>query len=282
MADISQRITRKSLKAKRKAAVKTIRAQCKEKIRQINLEYSASGDKRKRKQQEQQKRHQLRSQKAAARLAYSERQSRPFTLGEDLLSSIANGIGAGLSIAAIVLLVIQAYYHAPRRALYVSTFAIFGSFLFMLHLMATLYHAIFPLGARKVFSALTHSTAYLFVGSLYTPLLLCASSGSLPLLVVLWVVLAALCALYCVFARRLYYASFFSYVFFAALLLVLTLAGTVALPSRSVTFLVCSSLVYALAAAFFLLRSFKWTHSIFHLLALGANVLLFFCLYNMV
>ena len=282
MADISQRITQKSLKAKRKAAIKTIKAQCKERIRQINLEYSANGDKQKRRQQERIKRRELRTQKSAARIAYNERQPRPFTLGEDLLSSIVNGIGAGLSIAAIVLLVIQAYYHAPRRAAYVSTFALFGSFLFALHLMATLYHAIFPLGARKVFSVLSHCSAYLFVGFLYTPLLLCTSSGSLPLLVVLWVVLVALCALYCVFSSRLYYFAFFSYVFFAALLLVLTLAGTVALPSRSVTFLVCSSLVYAVSALFFLMRSFKWTHSIFHLLALGANVLLFFCLYNMV
>ena len=282
MADISQRITQKSLKAKRKAAIKTIKAQCKERIRQINLEYSASGDKQKRRQQERIKRRELRTQKSAARIAYNERQPRPFTLGEDLLSSIVNGIGAGLSIAAIVLLVIQAYYHAPRRAAYVSTFALFGSFLFALHLMATLYHAIFPLGARKVFSVLSHCSAYLFVGSLYTPLLLCAANGALPLLVVLWVVLVALCALYSVFSSRLYYFAFFSYVFFAALLLVLALAGTVALPSRSVAFLVSSCLVYAVSALFFLMRSFKWTHSIFHLLALGANVLLFFCLYNMV
>ena len=282
MADISRRITQKSLKAKRKAAIKNIKAQCKEKIHQINLEYSASGEKQKRKQSDRLKRHELRAQKNAARIAYNERQPRPFTLGEDLLSSIANGIGAGLSIAAIVLLVIQAYYHAPRRAVYVSTFALFGSFLFALHLMATLYHAIFPLGARKVFSVLSHSAAYLFVGSLYTPILLCASSGTLPLLVVVWVVLVALCALYAVFSRRLYYISFFSYVFFAALLVVLVFTGKVALPNKSVAFFVCATIVYAASTIFFLLRSFKWTHSVFHLLALGANVLLFFCLYNMV
>ena len=282
MADISQRITRKSLKAKRKAAVKTIKAQCKEKIRQINLEYSVSGDKQKRRQQDRMKRRELRTQKTAARIAYNERQPRPFTLGEDLLSSIANGIGAGLSIAAIVLLVIQAYYHAPRRALYVSTFALFGSFLFILHLMATLYHAIFPLGARKVFSVLSHCSAYLFVGSLYTPLLLCAADDSLPLLVVLWVVLAALCALYSVFSSRLYYFAFFSYVLLAALVLAFVFMGKVTLPQKSAMFLVWCAIAYALSALFFLMRIFKWTHSVFHLLALGANVLLFFCLYNMV
>ena len=282
MADISRRITQKSLKAKRKAAIKTIKAQCKEKIRQINLEYSTSGEKQKRKQIDRQKRHDLRAQKAAARIAYNERQPRQFTLGEDLLSSIANGIGAGLSIAAIVLLVIQAYYHAPRRAAYVSTFALFGSFLFALHLMVTLYHAISPLGARKVFSVLSHCAAYLFVGSLYTPLLLCASKGALPFLIVLWVALVALCALYSVFSSRLYYFAFFSYAFFAALLLVLVFTGKVALQGKSVTFLAYCALLYALSAVFFLMRNFKWTHSVFHLLALGANVLLFFCLYNMV
>ena len=37
MADISAKITRKSLKAKKKSAIKTIKAQAKEKIKEIKL-----------------------------------------------------------------------------------------------------------------------------------------------------------------------------------------------------------------------------------------------------
>ena len=45
MGDITRRITRKSLKAKRKAAIKTIKAQAKEKIHQIKVDYSMDAEK---------------------------------------------------------------------------------------------------------------------------------------------------------------------------------------------------------------------------------------------
>ena len=49
MGDITRRITRKSLKAKRKAAIKTIKAQAKEKIHQIKVDYSMDAEKKKEK-----------------------------------------------------------------------------------------------------------------------------------------------------------------------------------------------------------------------------------------
>ena len=47
MADISRRITRKSLKAKRKAAIKTIKAQTREKIRLVKMECSIDAERKK-------------------------------------------------------------------------------------------------------------------------------------------------------------------------------------------------------------------------------------------
>ena len=52
MADISGKITRKSLKAKKKAAIKTIKAQAKEKIRQVKLEYAQNPEREKSLQEE--------------------------------------------------------------------------------------------------------------------------------------------------------------------------------------------------------------------------------------
>ncbi len=99
MADISLRITKKSLKAKRKAAIKTIKAQTKEKIRAIKMEYAVNSERKKIKVAERAQKKELRIQKANARLAYNERQPRQYTLGEELFNSISHGIGAGLSAA---------------------------------------------------------------------------------------------------------------------------------------------------------------------------------------
>ena len=69
MGDISSRITRKSFKAKRKAAVKTIKAQAKEKIRQVKLEYSVDAERKRAKALEKEHKKELSAQKANARLS---------------------------------------------------------------------------------------------------------------------------------------------------------------------------------------------------------------------
>jgi len=63
MADISLRITKKSLKAKRKAAIKTIKAQTKEKIRAIKMEYAVNSERKKIKVAERAQKNYLRAEK---------------------------------------------------------------------------------------------------------------------------------------------------------------------------------------------------------------------------
>lgn len=284
MGDITRRITRKSLKAKRKSAIKTIKAQAREKIHQIKVDYSMDAEKKKEKAAERERKRELRAQKANARLSYNARQPRPFTLGEDVLSSIANGIGAGLSVSAIVLLVVRAYFYAPasQRSLYVSTFAVFGSALFVLHLMATLYHAISPSKAKKVFSILSHCAIYLFIGGIFTPLLLARMSLASTACAVLWGILALLLTLYAVFGSRLHSFSVFTYIALAAVLVGLIFSGALSLNLSSRVFLLAGVAAYGISAVFFMMRNFKWTHSIFHLFAIGASVLMFFGIYKII
>ena len=285
MGDITRRITRKSLKEKRKAAIKTIKAQAKEKIHQIKVDYSMDAEKKKEKAAEREHKRELRAQKANARLSYNARQPRPFTLGEDVLSSIANGIGAGLSVSAIVLLVIRAYFYAPaaQKSTYISTFAVFGSSLFVLHLMATLYHAISPSKAKKVFSIFNHCAIYLFIGGIFTPLMLAKMSGpATTACAVLWGILAFLLVLYAVFGARLHSFSVFTYIVFAAIIIGLAASGTIALNFSSKVFLFAGAAAYGISLAFFMMRNFKWTHSIFHIFAIGAAVLVFFGIYNLI
>ena len=43
--------------------------------------------------------------------------------------------------------------------------------------------------------------------------------------------------------------------------------------------LVAGSVLYVVGGGFFMLRNYKWSHSIFHLLALGGSILHFFSVY---
>lgn len=279
MADISRRITRKSLKAKRKSAIKTIKAQAKERIHEINVEYSMDAEQKKERAALAEERRELRAQRAAARLAYNERQPRPFTLGEDLFSSISNGLAAGLGAAAIVLLCIRAYYSAAGTP-YVAAFAVFGTGLFVYHLTTMLFHVITPLAARRVFSVLDHCAAYFLAASLYTPILLTVMpagrvTGSLC---AVWCVTAALCVLYAVFNKKIFVFSVFTYIAFGVALVILLSRGR-GVNDTSKAFLIIAGAAYAVSLVFFSMRNIKWTHALFHVFVIGANVLSFFAVY---
>ena len=61
-----------------------------------------------------------------------------YTLGEELISAISHGIGAGLGIAALVLCIVKSAIHHNPYAVVSS--CLYGSTLIILYLISTLYH----------------------------------------------------------------------------------------------------------------------------------------------
>lgn len=285
MADISARITRKSLKAKRKAAIKTIKAQAKEKIREVNIEYNTNPERLKAKQAEKEHKRELRLQKANARLAYNSRQPRQFTLGEDIFNSVSHGIGAGLSVAAIVLLIIHAVVQSGDAKV-VTAFTLFGSSLFILYLFSTLYHAITALTARKVFSIFNHNAIYLLLAGTVTPFIItqCSGHSSLVAFIIVWSITAFFIALYSVFGARLRNFSVFTYIVIGfAIICVFGFSPIGAkIGNFSRAMLIVGFISYAVGGVFFMMRKYKWTHCIFHMFVLAGSILHFFSVYYLV
>lgn len=288
MADISARITRKSLAAKKKAAIKTLKAQNKEKIREVKIQYASNPERLQALEVEKEQKKNLRIQKRNARLAYNSRLPRRYTLGEDLFNSISHGIGAGLSVAAIVLLVLRAVFHAPagETSVYVTAFSIFGSTLFIGYMMSTLYHAITPHGARRVFSIIDHICIYLLIGGTYTPFVLTRINGgkALVIFVAVWSVVLVLSILYAVFGARLRGFSLLTYCIMGWLIITVFSLYPVDEPLNAVSkiFLVVGGICYTVGGVFYVMRSYRWTHSVFHVFALAGSILHFFSVYFMI
>lgn len=285
MADISAKITRKSLKAKKKSAIKTIKAQAKEKIKEIKIQYDTNPERLKARTAEKETKKALRIQKKNARLAYNAKQPRVYTVGEEVFSSISHGIGVGLSAAAIVLLIIRAVFASgdvQTRTLYVTACSIFGSALFATYLMSTLYHAITNPSSRKVFSVLSHVLIYYLIGATYTPFVLFRLSSPAEWIYfgIIWGVLGFFAVLYAIFGRRLRTFSFFSYVIAGWLMIILYgFLGGATIPFVSRVFVIVGGIIYSCGIFFFLMRKVKWSHSIYHLFALGGSVMHFFAVY---
>ena len=98
-----------------------------------------------------------------------------YTLGEELFNSISHGIGAILSVVALVLMVLKAH-----TALSEVTVSLFGSAMIILYTMSCIYHALSSkLEGKKILRVLDHCNVYLLVYGTYIPVSLLGIGGKL-------------------------------------------------------------------------------------------------------
>ena len=98
-----------------------------------------------------------------------------YTLGEELFNSISHGIGALLSIAALVLMTVKA-----KGALAETCVSLFGSTMIILYTISCIYHALSPrIEGKKVLRVIDHCNVYLLVYGTYIPVSLLGVKGAL-------------------------------------------------------------------------------------------------------
>ncbi|CAG0928539.1 partial hypothetical protein, partial [Planctomycetaceae bacterium] len=99
-------------------------------------------------------------------LVGSAAQHRPQSPGEEIANSVSHGIGFVAAVAALPVLVIGALNHGATAVVGAT---IFGATTILLYLTSTLYHAIAPNRAKRVFQVLDHAAIYLLIAGTYTP-----------------------------------------------------------------------------------------------------------------
>lgn len=98
-----------------------------------------------------------------------------YSLAEELVNSISHGLGALLSIAALVLCVVTSAIHGNPTAVVASS--IYGTTLIILYTMSTLYHSFKVNNAKRVFRIIDHCCIFLLISGTYTVFTLVALGG---------------------------------------------------------------------------------------------------------
>jgi hemolysin III len=209
-----------------------------------------------------------------------------YSPGEEIFNSVSHGIGAGLSVAALVLLIVHAVYCAPAglKPLYVTSFALFGATLIILYMSSTLYHALVPFEAKNVFQIFDHSSIYLLIAGTYTPFCLAALRGTFgwTLFGIIWGLAITGIVLYSVFGNRLRAISAVTYVILGWIIVFAFRPLIHVLPHKSLVFLIAGGIAYTAGCIFYALKKIKWMHSIFHLFVLAGSIFHFFSVYFMI
>jgi len=198
--------------------------------------------------------------------------SRPYPLGEEIANAVTHGVGAGLGVAALVVLVVMAAGTGdPWR---VTAFSIYGTTLVALYLASTLYHSIPAPAAKRVLQRLDHAAIYLLIAGSYTPLLLVTLRGATgwTFFGIVWGIAIAGCILEFVAGRRWRRLSLVAYLAMGWISVLMFGQILASLPAGGVALLVAGGATYSAGVIFYVWKRLPYSHAIWHLFVLGGSV----------
>ncbi len=198
---------------------------------------------------------------------------------EEIINSITHGIGALLSIIALIALILLA--GKLDDIWYMVSFSIYGCTLIILYLSSTLYHSFSNPKIKNLFARFDHVSIFLLIAGTYTPILLTSIRGiwGWTLFGIIWglaLVGAVIRSIYLHRFRKLMVAVYLGMGW------MFVLAGKqifLSLPSTSIIFLVLGGIAYSVGVIFYMWRSLPYSHGIWHLFVLAGSVLHFFAIY---
>ncbi len=198
-----------------------------------------------------------------------------FSLGEEIANAVSHGVGAALSVAALVLLIIAA---AGQGALPVLAAVVYGVALLFEYHMSTLYHAIPARRAKRVFKVLDRSGIYVLIAATYTPfcLITLADQGGYWLAAFVWAVAVAGIAIEAFWAYRPRWVSALIYVVLGLSVVLFIPQLFATLPAMGFALVIIGGVCYTIGAVFYLLKKIPYMHFVFHLFVLAGSIFQFF------
>ncbi|MGH7441581.1 MAG: PAQR family membrane homeostasis protein TrhA, partial [bacterium] len=194
---------------------------------------------------------------------------------QEIANAVTHGVGTLLSVAALVLLVIEAA--RMGSPLGVVCAAVFGSSMVLLYVFSTLMHSLPDGRARAVFERLDLSGIFLLIAGTYTPFTLLALRGPLgwSLFGAVWGLAGLGMTLACL--RQAYFERVASYLYLALGWLIVVAIYPLArnLGFAGFCLLAGGGLSYSIGVLFFLWRGFLYHHAVWHGFVILGSVLHF-------
>ena len=220
------------------------------------------------------------SEKSAIRLKKLREFNLPeYSSLEEVFNALSHGIGATLSIVAIVLLVINSNFEVKS----ILCITIYSVSLFVLYIISTLYHALLPSRAKKVFRVLDHCSIFLLIAGTYTPICLLVLNNFVGWLLFSVVWIAAIVGIifnsidikkFSKFSMICYIAMGWG-VIFALKPLIISISAS------QLVLLILGGVAYTLGSVLYAIgKKQKYIHSIWHLFVLLGSILHFFMIFS--
>ena len=202
-----------------------------------------------------------------------------YTLREERLNSLTHGLGALLSAAGTLVLVLAAAREGDVWK--VVSFSIFGASLILLYSASTFYHASRSPKAREIWKMLDHCAIFLLIAGTYTPFLLVNLRGPTgwTLFGIIWGLALAGIILKLVFGHRYKILRVIVYLAMGWLIVFAASELNTQVSELGVRLTVIGGVVYTLGVVFYLADRLPYNHAIWHLFVVGGSLCHFYAIY---
>ena len=281
--------TLKSLKKKKKSRLHQLKIDYENAVQQVNMMYAEDPERLKAKYAAAEYAKNERAKKLAERRIKNEKRlielakkSRRLTVGEEIASSIVQGIGVALFIAATAILDTLAMRNVTSFFNTTIVFySLFGASMILMYLSSVLQHALTNITAKLVFNRLSHIFSFLIIGFGYSAYTITKIQGDAG-----WVLFGIVWAL--VFIGVLFYAiagqkyeklniALYAIAGFSGLGVAKILFEV--LSPKSFSMLISGAALYLVGMIFYNLKKIKYMHLLSNIIMLFGSVLIFFSLF---
>lgn len=202
-----------------------------------------------------------------------------FTKNEEIAHAITHGIGALLSIAGLVLLIV--FSSLKGNPWLIVSVTVFGSTMLLMYLASTIVHSL-PEGKWKdIFQIFDHSSIYLFIAGSYTPFLLVTLRNEIGwvLFGIIWGIALIGVIFKIFFVKKFLVLSTLFYILMGWLIVLVWEPLTMVMDGTGLMLLVIGGLFYTVGAVFYVWRRIPYHHAIWHLFVLAGSTFHFFSIF---
>ena len=202
-----------------------------------------------------------------------------YTTKEEIWSSTVHGFGILFGVAALTVLTAMASRFGDAWSIVSS--AIFGASMIMLYSASTLYHAITNQYAKKVLKKFDHISIYYLIAGTYTPFLLVNLRGAIGWTIfgIIWGL--ALIGTILKLSTPTNGAKLWSiglYLLMGWMIIFASKALISNINTSGLVFLILGGMFYTLGISFYVWKSKKYTHAVWHFFVLCGTIMHFFAI----
>lgn len=206
----------------------------------------------------------------------SKKITRNQTLGEEISNSVSHGVGALLSIAGMVILIVLGAINNSVAAVLCACF--YGASLIILYTASTLYHSLTNKTAKKVFRIFDHCSIFLLISGTYAPISVLLMGGKIGYTLLITNTACAIIGivLNAINMQRWKKISMVLYVVMGWMCVFTIKPLIEAAPKNLLWLLVLGGISYTVGIIFYKSKKIKYMHFVWHIFVIAGSVLQYF------